>query len=185
LSSAILYGAIVVIWAGVLIPRWLRREASLEETTVTPQVTEEPLEPSAESVSVPVEEPYRAPPRDSERARVIGARRRLLGMLVALAIGAGVLAGLKLAAWWVVLPPSVMLIGYLALLREASRADAERRWAAESAEGAARADRAAPVSASVPVPVPAPDAEIIDITARVGDDLYDQVEEAKLRAVGD
>src|SRR5580698_5938563 len=28
LSSAILYVAIVVIWAGVLIPRWLRRDSS-------------------------------------------------------------------------------------------------------------------------------------------------------------
>jgi hypothetical protein len=185
LSSAILYGAIVVIWAGVLIPRWLRREASAEEATVTPQVTEEPLAPSADPVSDPVsaeEEPYRAPPRDAERARVIGARRRLLGMLVALAIGAGVLAGLKLAAWWVVLPPSVMLIGYLGLLREASRADAERRWAA--AEAARPAAAPAPVTA--PAPVPAPDAEIIDITGRVSDeDRCAQVDESKLRAVGD
>jgi hypothetical protein len=101
-------------------------------------------------------------------------------MLTALAIGAGVLAVTELAAWWVVLPPAVMLIGYVALLREASRADAERRWAAVEQTRAARP--AAPV---VPVPVPAPDAEIIDITARVNDDLYDQVADAKLRAVGD
>jgi hypothetical protein len=109
-------------------------------------------------------------------------------MLTALAIGAGVLAVTELAAWWVVLPPAVMLIGYVALLREASRADAERRWAAVEQTRAARP--AAPVApvvpvVPVPVPVPAPDAEIIDITARVNDDLYDQVADAKLRAVGD
>ena len=31
MSSAILYVAIVAIWAGVLIPRWLRRDSSAEE----------------------------------------------------------------------------------------------------------------------------------------------------------
>jgi hypothetical protein len=183
LSSAILYGAIVVIWAGVLIPRWLRRETSSEEVTMTAEVTVESssaplLPPSPEEPAV--EEPQQPRGRDPERSRVIGARRRLLGMLIALAIGAGVLAYMKLAAWWVVLPPSVMLVGYLALLREASRADAERRYPAEEQTRAAR-----PVTAPAPMPVPAPDAEIIDITARVSDELYDQVSDAKLRAVGD
>jgi hypothetical protein len=185
LSSAILYGAIVVIWAGVLIPRWLRRETSSEEVTMTAEVT---VEPSSSPLPTPspeepvVEEPQRPRGQDPERSRVIGARRRLLGMLIALAIGAGVLAYMKLAAWWVVLPPSVMLVGYLALLREASRADAERRYAAEEQT---RAARPATAPAPAPMPVPAPDAEIIDITARVSDELYDQVSDAKLRAVGD
>ena len=111
-------------------------------------------------------------------------------MLLALATGACVLAYTKLAAWWVVLPPGVMLIGYLALLREASRADAERRSAAPAARSSAPAARSsAPAARSsapaAPVPVPPPDAEVIDITARVNDDLYDQVADAKLRAVGD
>jgi hypothetical protein len=37
----------------------------------------------------------------------------------------------------------------------------------------------------VPVTVPAPDAEVIDITGRVGEEFYDQYADAKLRAVGD
>ena len=41
------------------------------------------------------------------------------------------------------------------------------------------------VATLAPAPPPVPDAEIIDITARVSDDLYDQVADAKLRAVGD
>jgi len=115
-------------------------------------------------------------------------------MLLALATGACVLAYTKLAAWWVVLPPGVMLIGYLALLREASRADAERRSAAPAARSSAPAARSpAPAAPAAPAarspapaaPVPPPDAEVIDITARVNDDLYDQVADAKLRAVGD
>jgi hypothetical protein len=32
---------------------------------------------------------------------------------------------------------------------------------------------------------PEPDAEIIDITGRVGEEFYDQYADAKLRAVGD
>src|SRR5579859_1603736 len=51
LSSAILYVAIVVIWAAVLIPRWLRRDPAVPvsetapvedaETSVTPETREE------------------------------------------------------------------------------------------------------------------------------------------------
>ena len=37
-------------------------------------------------------------------------------MLLVLAIGSGALAYTRMAAWWVVVPPTVMLLGYLALL---------------------------------------------------------------------
>jgi len=187
LSSAILYGAIVVIWAGVLIPRWLRRESSVEEAPVVTELTDvavpDPVAEPAPPEPLREERPVR---RGSEKARVIAARRRLLGMLVLLAIGAGVLAVMQLAAWWVVLPPSVMLVAYLLLLREASRADAEKRVAPAAASAAAR-ERVAP---RVPAPVvpPAPvaaDAEVIDITARVNEGFFDQYADAKLRAVGD
>lgn len=206
MSSAILYGAIVVIWAGVLIPRWLRRESSTEtseavadvETSAPDTERERPVPVSAESAGsadspVPSDLPASpAPPpqRAEERARVLAARRRLLGMLLALATGATALAVTQMAAWWVILPPAVMLLGYLALLREASKADAERR----SAERTRKATpvTAAPVTVAkaavpevVPVTVPAPDAEVIDITGRVGEEFYDQYADAKLRAVGD
>jgi len=126
---------------------------------------------------------------------VLTARRRLLGMLLALAIGSGALAYTKMAAWWVIVPPTVMLLGYLVLLREASRADAERREqargrAAAAAEVAA-ARRAAPPAAAPPAaapPAPVPDAEVIDISATLivaGQEFYDQHADAKLRAVGD
>ena len=71
---------------------------------------------------------------------MLTARRRLLGLLVVLAIGSGALAVTKLAAWWVVVPPSVMLLGYMVLLREAAQADAER-------QELARTRAAAPVTA--------------------------------------
>lgn len=201
-SSAILYGAIVVIWAGVLIPRWLRRESSAEsatestteEATVTTEVVPEPAvvseAPASAAASASADD---VEPRKSEHARIVAARRRLLGMLVALALGSYVLFVSSLAAWWVVLPPSVMLAGYLALLREASRADAERlaaRRAREAAAARAATGAVAPEAPEVleapevPVPVSAPDAEVIDITGRVSEEFYDQYADSR-RAVGD
>jgi hypothetical protein len=181
LSSAILYGAIVIIWLCVLIPRWLRRESSAAAASASDSEERE--------VPVVTEEHSDAPPtrlsrREAEHTRVIGARRRLLGMLVLLATGAVGLYTMKLAAWWVVVPPSVMLAGYLLLLREASRADAERAAATRVKRAAPAPAPAATVPAAV-VPAPAPDAEVIDITSRVSEEFYDQYAEAKLRAVGD
>ena len=80
---------------------------------------------------------------------MLAARRRLLLMLIGLEAAAIALAVLGLAAVWVVIPPSIMLIGYLLLLREAGQADAERaRHEAEAAERArartAHARRATP-----------------------------------------
>jgi hypothetical protein len=126
--------------------------------------------------------------QDEEYKKVLTARRRLLGMLLALAIGSGALAYTRMAAWWVIMPPTVMLLGYLVLLREASRADAERREQARvrAAAAVAAARRAAPPAAAPPAPVP--DAEVINISATLivaGQEFYDQHADAKLRAVGD
>ena len=94
------------------------------------------------------------------------------------------------AAWWVVVPPTVMLLGYMALLHEAGKADAERRELARTrdaaAAAAAAAKRATPPVAAAPVPVP--DAEVIDISASLtvaGHRFYDQYADTKRRAVGD
>ena len=150
---------------------------------------------------------------DQERKRVLSARRRLLGLLVILAVGSGALAFTKLAAWWVIVPPSAMLLGYMALLREAAQADGERRemapirvaptTAAASpavaspavaspavASPAVASPAVAVPAAAVPTagPAPVPDAEVIDISATIGpagEQFYDQYADAKLRAVGD
>lgn len=197
MSSAILYVAIVAIWACVLIPRWLRRSPAVpapeSSDTVTGQ-TESPVpspgsrwlspgvaesglsagvaesgaanwrepvparvlaqapdarEPDPEA---PDDEPRRRAPltREESRRRMLAARRRLLLLLVALEAAACTLPALGLAALWVVIPPSIMLVGYMLLLREASKADREQ--AARAAEAAARArargrSRAAPTAA--------------------------------------
>jgi hypothetical protein len=225
LSSAILYVAIVAIWAGVLIPRWLRRDTSASEQAIDetgapaeapadpPAAEERPrprpagaprprrpvvpdMRPAREEARPVREEAGMAPEDDreetgeQEHARVLSARRRLLGLLLALTAGSAALAVTRTAAWWVIMPPTVMLAGYLGLLREASKADAERREMllarAVDAAAVARAEAAAD-PAPVPVPVPAPDAEIIKFSPPPAQDqeFYDQYADAKLRAVGD
>ena len=240
MSSAILYVAIVAIWAGVLIPRWLRRDSAGSqqasedltraegETSASDEVAAEPAPPlrrrddtagSARPARVQeraaprarAEAPARAEARAAapapesaptpaevlddeaghrEHTKVLTARRRLLYMLLVLAIGSGALAVTKMAAWWVVVPPTVMLIGYTGMLREASKADAQRRELARTrataAAAVAAAKRAAPPMPAAPVP--GPDAEVIDISASLsvaGHKFYDQYADTKLRAVGD
>ena len=217
MSSAILYVAIVVIWACVLIPRWLRRDSargagSAADTPVPGDVvpsdvipaedaadeeswTAEPVgavrvrytetfradvtveaeaDPAPEEVPTPDAgrrvPPPPLPPEESRR-RMMAARRRLLGMLTILEIAAVALAVLKLAALWVLIPPSIMLIGYALLLREAAHADAERAQreeeeaharlraqerARERAAQRAAAARATPAAPAVPAAPPAP-----------------------------
>jgi hypothetical protein len=131
---------------------------------------------------------------------VLSSRRRLLGLLLLLVMGSAALAVTRMAAWWVLGPPSVMLVGYLALLREASKADAERRELsggrmARGVDAFGEAVPAAPVVPAVPVvpvarPVRVPEAEIIEISvsrepASAEGGPYDQYADAKLRAVGD
>jgi hypothetical protein len=147
LSSAILYLAIVAIWACVLIPRWLRRDsargASAPVATEPPVVAEPDAAAGDEAPQDADEEEAPPPPArvreplsaEEARRRMLAARRRLLLMLIGLEAAAIALAVLGLAAVWVVIPPSIMLIGYLLLLREAAQADAERtQYEAEAVE---------------------------------------------------
>jgi hypothetical protein len=112
-------------------------------------------------------------------------------MLVALATASGLLAGTRTAAWWVIVPPFFMLFGYLLLLREAAKADAERRRYLDRTR-MARPVRA-PVKGPAKASAPRVAAEVIAIPADPaapapdpdGQEIYDQYTDAKLRAVGD
>lgn len=149
------------------------------------------------------------------RARVLQARRRMFAALIVLTSGAVGIAVAHMAAPWVVIPPAAMLVVFMLLLHEAARTDAERAWpgTAQTSEGMGRA--AAHAEADVPaaqaehgvpgtrpddgthdagirttrtepgVSAPDPAAEIIDISGRLGDQLYDQYTDAAARAVGD
>lgn len=255
MSSTILYLAIVVIWAGVLVPRWLRREphheASSRARRSAGQASKRPEtlpdgvadgfsdwvagehadDPASTQLPDPAggadagmrDAPYPgdAPPGDTKRspgrvpslAHVIAARRRLFAMLALLLAGAAAIAVAGLAAWWIVLPPACMLAGYVALLREAARADAALarargpRYASErlrrthvladgrSATGGSTAvgsaargsfgSVAGAAAGALGSGSQADTAQVIDLTQRVDEEIYDQYADAKLRAVGD
>jgi hypothetical protein len=142
----------------------------------------------------------------SRRAEVLRARRRLLTTLITLTVIAVALVVTRIDAYWIVVPPAALLGGYLTLLRKFARIDAERaRHAARlrRAAAGAGAEPSAPAVPAPPVPVAppaaaepdagsAPDpaaapggAEIIDISGRIGDQVYDQYSDAANRAVGD
>jgi hypothetical protein len=124
--------------------------------------------------------------RPLTRSKVLQARRRLLTLLVLIAAVAGACTALKLTAWWACIPPAGMLGVYVLLLREAAVADAEqarRRAAFETRQWAAYERERQREAAWQPDEQPS--AEIIDISARVGDQLYDQYADATVRAVGD
>ena len=157
MSSAILYLAIIAIWLCVLIPRWLKRDSARGAVTASDTVAggETPVTATADAGQADLADggvplaaapgvmgpppAVPAPPLSAEEARrrILTGRRRLLGMLILLEIAAIALAVVGLAALWVIIPPTIMLTGYLLLLREAAHADAER--AQREAEAAAHA----------------------------------------------
>jgi hypothetical protein len=205
LSSAILYLAIVGIWALVLVPRWLRpsrASGTLESNLAEPMAASPPEVLAAAADDGDGEEEdgddipggqSAAPPSPTERrGRVLQARRRMLATLIVLTAGAAAIAAVHLAASWVVIPPALMLAGFVLLLREAARSDTERaRAAASPSREASTGARTGPGTQQQPSGpadpdrAGAPSAKIIDISARVGDQLYDQYADAEVRAVGD
>lgn len=190
MSSAILYLAIVAIWAFFLVPRWLRRPHLLggendkheygAHHDVDPAAAEHDGDADAEQEAhpPPVEHGVTAP--RSSRAKVLQSRRRLLTTLLTLMVVAAACTYLKLTSWWACVPPAGMLGMYLLLLREAALADAEQaqRRAAEDQRVQVARRRAQDERQER-------GAQIIDISARLGDQLYDQYADATIRAVGD
>ncbi len=234
MSSAILYLAIIAIWAGVLVPRWLRpaqavtrsadnrladaraadsRSAdaravgarSANARAAHARQREDADEPWHDSDSdtepIPVVRPERdhvawrpGPSTAAHRHMILQARRRMLVLNALLTAGAVGLTAIHVAAWWAIIPPGTMLGVFVLLLREAARTDATRarRLAAQASavppvrhdavESAPAAEAERPMVAE---PEPTRTAEVIDISARYGDQLYDQYADAAVRAVGD
>jgi hypothetical protein len=243
LSSAILYLAIVAIWAVVLVPRWLRPRAAPPRPVPVPAESpdagwREPTGPGQDAGADPVVgmgrpaatgEPVGGEPvtdadasgedaRDDDapeatpdtevaapapvlrRAEVLKARRRLLSTLITLTVIALGLVVTRIDAYWIVLPPTVLLTSYLVLLRKFAHIDAERaRRAARIRRASADAQAGQVARESVLATTPATGesdigsgtpaalggAEIIDISGRIGDQVYDQYSDAANRAVGD
>jgi hypothetical protein len=230
LSGAILYLAIVAIWAVVLVPRWLRprpappqpvpvpaedadtrrrdpadpgQDAATAWTAGAPPDTESEHapgagagEPEGGSAEDEPQEPAAVLSPVSRRAEVVKARRRMLTTLITLTAIAMALAVTRVNAYWIIIPPAVLLSGYLLLLRKFTQFDAERsRRTAQIRDATpvpgAQEPSTPPVPAAadyelVPDAPAAPgDAEIIDISGRIGDQVYDQYSDAANRAVGD
>jgi hypothetical protein len=135
--------------------------------------------------------PLRRPDRPHPvvtRAAALRARRRMLTMLVTLTVVMVMLAAERLAPAWMIVPPVGMLGILTLLLHEAARADAEAaesRAAAHAARQARLATSPRAAREAEAAAVPERTAKIIDISARVGDQLYDQYADAAVRAVGD
>ncbi len=135
------------------------------------------------------------------REQMLRARRRMLTILVGLTAATVLFAFTGLVQWWICVPPVAMLVLYVLLLREIALADTElahkrQAWEAARAREARQAHETARQAArqaadwrldqerSEPE-APERTAEIIDISGRVGDQLYDQYADAAVRAVGD
>ncbi|WP_119727216.1 divisome protein SepX/GlpR [Thermomonospora amylolytica] len=188
MSSTLLYLAIVAVWAVVLVPMWLRRDASrvlAKHPDLTEELTlEEPGEaedPVADEGDTVVEHRHPAPPsprrrRRSTRAAVIARRRRRTFGLTLFLLASVTLVATRQAPWWTALPAAVLFLAHLALLRVAAGIDAARRQAQAQARAAAAARRAAEP--------PAPQAEVIELTPATDQDVFDQYAEDR-RAVGD
>ena len=202
MSSVFLYVAIVAIWAFVLVPRWLRHHHAQPQPGLDESYDAETApggaEQHEESDVASTASDYARPPRRQvvrshnppplPRSHMLQARRRLLTVLVVLTAAAGACGGIKVAPFWVCIPPATVLCIYVLMLREASRADtekAQRYAAAEAREARLQAAARRRAHEAALAEAAQPSAEIIDISGRVGDQLYDQYADATVRAVGD
>ena len=204
MSSAILYLAIVAIWAGFLVPAWLRRpHAAQEQASAGLCAPQDPIETEnvevihhearADVAAASVSEPDGLPPStepSQSRKQMLRARRRMLTILVAITLVTCGFAYMGLVKWWICAPPAGMLVLYVLLLREVAKADAElarKRAEWEQAQASAY-ERYLDGEAERGVHEASVDnsgAQIIDISGRVSDELYDQYADAAVRAVGD
>ena len=241
MSSAILYLAIIAIWAVFLVPAWIRRPhahpANLPEETETFEHADSDLHveyvtDTENDVEVSVEadfhvevshheheyQEYRhevpnyagyaldaesdghaesagAVQRPSQsREQMLRARRRMLTILASMTAVTMAFFGLGLVQWWICVPPAGMLVLYILLLREIATVEAEQarkraaweageeRRLAWEAHARAEAEREAYEAGLAQASA---GAQIIDISGRVSDQLYDQYADAAVRAVGD
>ncbi|MWA05843.1 hypothetical protein F8568_036910 [Actinomadura sp. LD22] len=179
MSSAVLYLAIVAVWAIVLVPMWLRRDT---ETTGITRLLHKRADELDDEEDEPqdTDEPQAAPRprRPVTRAAVIARRRRRTSGLAALLVTAVALVASGLLPWWATLPPALLLAGHLSLLRVAVGMDAARRRAAAEARAAARA-RAIEARRAEQDTEPA---EVIELVTQ--EEVFDQYADDR-RAVGE
>ncbi|MGW9633218.1 divisome protein SepX/GlpR [Nocardiopsis alba] len=211
MSSSPLYLAIVVVWLIVLVPMLLRKDPvdpvhedgrredeELEERDEVSDLVEDDEDPDLTETRVmrrseiddveddEVEETGRDEvpvlPSPVPRARVIARRRRRTSALTLLTVATMVAVAFGLGPWWVMAPPVLLLSGHLVLLREAAKADAERRRAYLAARRRAAARER--VHRERKAREAEREAEVIALKERRSQ-VYDQYADARLRAAGD
>jgi hypothetical protein len=195
-SSAVLYLAIVALWAVVLVPMWLRRDGDPGRPTFSrllhrrSDAPEEPAESQGAQEAEPEdiadgEADLPVPRRRNSRAAVIARRRRRTWGLSLLVLASITTAIIGLAPPWVALPPAGLLGAHLSLLRVAVGMDLARRE--EEVALARAAERAEAIAArEAEEAEAAAHAEVIDLMARnKARDVFDQYAGEGLRAVGD
>lgn len=141
-------------------------------------------EPGTTRSGAPREDDRPAPPSLS-RQQMLRARRRMLVTLASLTAFAYGLTVLGKAGWWICVLPTGVLVLYVLLLREVALAEAELAERRHRQAIAARAARQRAAHQASVASQPERTAQIIDISSRVGDQLYDQYADATVRAVGD
>ena len=173
-GSGLIYAAIALMWAAVLIPMWLRNHDSVAENrsaerfgqamrvlsrrehgdaeSAEPHDSERTTQRSVDGAATPVRTPARARrPEPRRRApRTLAQRRaRTLAMLGSLLIVLALAAVITPVPWWAPLPVAVLLVAFVVHLRVQAIQRERRR---------ARSRRPAPVK-TAPVAQPAADAE--------------------------
>jgi len=124
------------------------------------------------------------------RDQMLRARRRMLTILASMTVVTFGFTALGLVNWWICVPPAGMLVLYVLLLREIALADAElarkrATWEAAQASAYEQHLQAQAEHDAYEASLADAGAQIIDISGRVGDQLYDQYADAAVRAVGD
>lgn len=159
------------------------RAAHAAQAAQAGQAGHAPAAHAAQAAAQRLAQAGRAP---QSRQQMLRARRRMLTLMLALAAVTGAGSGLGLLPWWASIPPGALLFMYVLLLREVAMAEAEAaahlRHAAQ-AQASHRRERTAWAAAHGERQEQT--AEVIDISSRVGDQLYDQYADAAVRAVGD
>jgi hypothetical protein len=165
-------------------------DRSNAESAPAPVLTPALVEPSSDVVEADTADTADtgasapARPRRTEgqrRASIVARRRRRLLWSLLLVLASVVTAAVRVMPWWGVAPSGLLLVGYLAVLRVAVKADAEQRERAARARAEhlrrQREHRRA-------MEEMAREAEIIQLEARRRNQVFDQYADGR-RAVGD
>ncbi len=150
MGGGVIYAVIVVLWAAVLVPMWLRRHDEVTESRSVDRFqgamrTLSRREPDGDrrEVLVPRRSSSRALPDGAAdqltlAARAAVRRRRIVLGLAVVTVLLAVLARVRAIPMWAVVLPFLLLVGYLATVSLATRRARSRELAARRARAAAQ-----------------------------------------------